>query len=119
MPWARHAAGHPRFLNVQATVDLFADLHRVGIDKISYKKGPEYLTVVACQDICRLAWVGVGKSKATLRNFFEMREAPGTAGAPMTMPMAPIGLVIWSLNTVPTQREQPTRFMWSPGPLTS
>lgn len=61
--------------DTQDRVDLFANLHRIGIDEISYKKGHKYLTVVVCHDTGRLIWVGVGKTKATLRNFFDALEA--------------------------------------------
>lgn len=63
--------------DTEATVDLFANLHRIGIDEISYKKGHKYLTVVVCHDTGRLVWVGVGKTKATLRSFFDALEASG------------------------------------------
>ena len=63
--------------DTKAHVDLFANLHRIGIDEISYKKGHKYLTVVVCHDTGRLVWVGVGKTKATLRNFFDVLEASG------------------------------------------
>ncbi len=35
-------------------VDRFADLRRIGIDEISYKKGHRYLTVVVDHDSRRL-----------------------------------------------------------------
>src|SRR5699024_7529192 len=56
---------------------LFANLRRIGIDEISYKKGHKYLTMVVCHDTGRLVWVGEGKTKATLHNFFDALEASG------------------------------------------
>ena len=36
--------------------DQFADLTRIGIDEISFKRGHKYLTVIVDQDSGRLAW---------------------------------------------------------------
>lgn len=58
-------------------VDLFADLERIGIDEVSYKKGHKYLTVVVDHDSGRLVWAMPGKTKATLRKFFDQLEASG------------------------------------------
>ena len=51
--------------------DRFADLTRIGIDEISYKKGHKYLTVVVDHDSGRLVWAGVGRESETLDEFFE------------------------------------------------
>ncbi len=56
-------------------VDLFADLERIGIDEVSYKKGHKYLTVVVDHGTGRLVWAKSGKTKATLRSFFDQLEA--------------------------------------------
>ncbi|ALQ32577.1 hypothetical protein ATC04_18150 (plasmid) [Arthrobacter sp. YC-RL1] len=61
----------------EAKIDLFAGLKRIGIDEISYKKGHKYLTVVVCHDTGRLVWAGVGRTKDTLRRFFDLLEASG------------------------------------------
>lgn len=60
-----------------STLDLFDGLKRIGIDEISYKKGHKYLTVVVCHDTGRLVWIGVGRTKDTLRGFFDALEASG------------------------------------------
>ncbi len=52
-------------------VDLFADLRRIGIDEISYRRGHLFLTVVIDHDTGRLVWAGTGQSKATLQKFFD------------------------------------------------
>jgi len=54
-----------------ATFDPFADLKRIGIDEISYKRGHKYLTVVVDHDSGRLVWAAVGRDKATLGTFFD------------------------------------------------
>ncbi len=54
-----------------AGMDRFADLRRIGIDEISYKKGHRYLTVVVDHDTGQLIWAAPGRDKATLRAFFE------------------------------------------------
>ncbi|MCW4467317.1 ISL3 family transposase [Glutamicibacter sp. MNS18] len=63
--------------DTEASIDLFAGLKRIGIDEISYKKGHKYLTVVVCHDSGRLVWAGVGRTKDTLRSFFDQLETSG------------------------------------------
>jgi transposase len=58
--------------DAMAGVDRFAELRRIGIDEISYKKGHRYLTVVVDHDSRRLIWAAPGRDKATLRGFFEL-----------------------------------------------
>lgn len=60
-----------------AKLDLFDGLKRIGIDEISYKKGHKYLTVVICHDTGRLVWASTGRTKDTLRQFFDQLEASG------------------------------------------
>jgi transposase len=57
--------------------DRFANLRRLGIDEISYKKGHRYITVVVDHDSGRLVWAAPGRDKATLRRFFDALEASG------------------------------------------
>jgi transposase len=54
------------------TGDRLTGLRRIGIDEISYKRGHKYLTVVVDHATGRLVWVGEGRSKATLAQFFEL-----------------------------------------------
>ncbi len=54
-----------------ATFDPFANLTRIGIDEISYKRGHKYLTVVVDHDSGRLVWAAPGRDKATLSKFFD------------------------------------------------
>ena len=51
--------------------DQFADLARIGIDEISYKRGHKYLTCVVDHDSGRLVWAAPGQDKATLARFFD------------------------------------------------
>jgi transposase len=53
------------------TVDRFANLRRIGIDEISYKRHHHYLTVVVDHDTGRLVWAAPGRDTATLRRFFD------------------------------------------------
>ncbi len=46
--------------DIDATVDRFDGLRRIGIDEISYKRGHRYLTVVVDHDTGRLVWAAVG-----------------------------------------------------------
>jgi len=57
--------------DVEALHDRFADLRRLGIDEISYKRGHRYLTVVVDHDSGRLVWAAPGRDKATLSLFFD------------------------------------------------
>ena len=63
--------------DVEAVHDRFADLTRLGIDEISYKRGHRYLTVVVDHDSGRLVWAAPGRDKATLEAFFDALEASG------------------------------------------
>ncbi len=51
--------------------DQFADLTRIGIDEISYKRGHKYLIVVVDHDSGRLVWAAPGQDMATLGRFFD------------------------------------------------
>ena len=57
--------------DAQREQDRFADLTRIGIDEISYKRGQNYLTVVVDHDTGRLIWAAPGRSEATLKQFFD------------------------------------------------
>jgi transposase len=54
------------------TGDRLNGLRRIGIDEISYRRGHKYLTVVVDHATGRLVWVGEGRSKATLAQFFQL-----------------------------------------------
>jgi len=54
-----------------AGTDRFANLRRIGIDEISYKRGHRYLTIVVDHDARRLVWAEPGRDKATLPRFFD------------------------------------------------
>lgn len=70
--WRTVGAIINRFWNdTAATFDPFANLTRIGIDEISYKRGHKYLTVVVDHDSGRLVWASPGRDKATLRKFFD------------------------------------------------
>jgi transposase len=51
--------------------DLFANLQRIGIDEISYRKGQRYLTVVFDHDTGHLVWAEPGRDRATLAKFVD------------------------------------------------
>ena len=51
--------------------DRFANLRRIGIDEISYKKGHRFLTLVVDHDTGRLIWAAPGRDEATLEAFFD------------------------------------------------
>ena len=60
-------------------VDVFANLERIGIDEIAYKKGHRYLTVVVNHATGRLVWAGPGRNGETLHRFFDELGADRTA----------------------------------------
>lgn len=57
--------------DVEHSTDRLADLHKIGIDEVSYRRGHLFLTVVVDHDTNRLVWAGQGQSKATLQRFFD------------------------------------------------
>lgn len=58
-------------VDAKVRVDRWADLRRIGIDEISYKRGHKYLTVVVDHDSGYLIWAAPGRDKKTLRRFFD------------------------------------------------
>jgi len=52
--------------------DRLAQITRIGIDEVSFAKGQRYLTVVVDHDTGRLLYVAEGRSKTTLRRFFDL-----------------------------------------------
>jgi transposase len=57
--------------DVETVHDRFADLRRIGIDEISYKRNHKYLTVVVDHDSGRLVWAAPGRDRATVHRFFD------------------------------------------------
>ena len=57
--------------DVDKTVDRFANLRRIGIDEISYKRRHKYLTIVVDHDTGTLIWAAAGRDTKTLRRFFD------------------------------------------------
>ncbi len=46
-------------------------LYNLGVDEISYKRGHQYLTIVADHDTGRVVWVAKGRDHAALQSFFD------------------------------------------------
>jgi len=57
--------------DAEAGSDRFANLRRIGIDEISYKRGHKYLTVVVDHDSGVLLWAHPGRDQKTLSKFFD------------------------------------------------
>jgi transposase len=55
-----------------AAGDRLADVRRIGIDEVSYKRGHKYLTVVVDHDTGRLLWAKDGRTKKDLAGFFDL-----------------------------------------------
>jgi transposase len=54
-------------------------LYRVGVDEISYRRGHQYLTIVADHGSGRVVWVAKGKRGKALEEFFEALGEQGRA----------------------------------------
>ena len=57
--------------DAEAATDRLANLRRIGIDEISYKRGHKYLTVVVDHDTGVLLWAHPGRDQKTLEKFFD------------------------------------------------
>lgn len=57
--------------DAESGTDRFANLRRIGIDEISYKRGHKYLTVVVDHDSGVLLWAHPGRDQKTLERFFD------------------------------------------------
>ena len=57
--------------DAETKTDRFANLRRIGIDEISYKRGHKYLTVVVDHDTGVLLWAHDGRNAKTLEKFFD------------------------------------------------
>ena len=60
-------------------VDRLANVRRIGIDEVSYKRGYKYLTVVVDHDSRKLLWIAEGHSKASLAGFWAELGPEGCA----------------------------------------
>jgi transposase len=58
--------------DADAGTDRLANLRRIGIDEISYKRGHKFLTVVVDHDTGALVWAAPGHDPDTLREFFDL-----------------------------------------------
>lgn len=47
------------------------ELYRIGVDEISYKRGHQYLTVVADHDSGRVVWIRKDRTRAAFEEFFD------------------------------------------------
>lgn len=61
-------------------------LTRIGVDEISYRRGRRYVTVVSDHDTRRVVWVGEGRRRDTLEEFYrELGETRCAALEAVTM----------------------------------
>jgi transposase len=58
--------------DIDAEVDRFANLRRIGIDEIAYKRGHKYLTLVVDHDTGALVWATPGRGIKPLNLFFDV-----------------------------------------------
>ena len=64
-----HRAGRRR--RTRPAGDPLEGLTRIGIDKLSFRKGQRYITVVVDHDSGRLVWACEGRDKQTVLGFFD------------------------------------------------
>ena len=57
--------------DVSASIDRLQGVRRIGIDEIAYKKYHKYLVVVIDLDSGRVVWAAPGRTKQTMRAFFD------------------------------------------------
>jgi transposase len=66
-------------------------LFHLGVDEISYKRGHQYLTVIADHDTGRVVWVAEGRSHQALQGFFDALGPDRCAQVQaISMDMAPV-----------------------------
>lgn len=58
-------------VDIEASIDRFEGVRRIGIDEVSYKKRHKYLIVVVDHDTGRLLWAAPGRDAATVDRFFD------------------------------------------------
>ena len=102
--------------DTEKRVDRFANLRRIGIDEISYKRHHHYLTVVVDHDSGRLVWAAPGRDTTTLRRFFNALGAERCAQITHVSADAADWIADVVAERCPAAIRWPTRFMWWPGP---
>jgi transposase len=91
--------------DIDLRVDRLADLRRIGIDEISYKRGHRYLTIVVDHDSGRLVWAAPGNDAATLHKFFDaLGDERAAAITHVSADMAP-----WIAHVVAARAPQAIR----------
>lgn len=91
-----------------------ADLRRIGIDEINYKKRHKYLTVVVDHDTNRLVWAAPSRDEARLRRFSD-DLGEQRCGSPTSRPMLPSGSPAWSTRTARPWCGVPIRCLFGTG----
>jgi transposase len=69
--WAAVHAMAGRVVAEGIDADRLDGLYRIGVDEISYRRGHQYLTIVADHDKAKVVWVAKGKRGAALEGFFD------------------------------------------------
>lgn len=60
-----------RVVNESLDDDRLHGLFHLGVDEIAYRRGHQYLTIVADHDTGRVVWVAKGRTKAALGGFYD------------------------------------------------
>ena len=64
---------------MRAVRSPLANLRKIGIDEVAYRKGHRYLTIVVDHETGRLVWAQPGRDEKTLRKFFRALKKEGRA----------------------------------------
>ena len=102
--------------DVDKTVYRFANLRRIGIDEISYKRHHKYLTIVVDHDTGTLIWAAAGRDTKTLHRFFDVLGAERCTLIRTCPPTPRTGSPTWSPSGARPRSAVRIRFMWWPGP---
>jgi transposase len=68
-----------RVVGEHLDLDRLENLYRIGVDEISYRRGHQYLTIVADHDTGRVVWVAKGKRGKALEDFYDAVGDDGRA----------------------------------------
>ncbi len=60
-----------RVVDEHLSDDRLNDLFHLGVDEIAYRRGHQYVTIVADLDTGRVVWVAKGRTKQALSDFYE------------------------------------------------
>lgn len=89
--WETTHAIAARIVAERIDADRLEGLYRIGVDEVSYRRGHNYLTIVADHDANKVVWVAKGKRGEALESFFDaLGEARSSRIEAITMDLGTI-----------------------------